>query len=184
VLADLEHDAERLARLADDLLVLSREEAAAPLREDVRLDRLVVEAARRDEAIDAIALEPVTVRGDASALERALANLVQNAHAYGPDGRITVTATQADGMARLIVEDEGPGLRSEEAALAFQRFWRRGSSGPGSGLGLAIVRAIAERHGGRAYAHGSRFTIELPSLRDLSESVGTTGVEEPEKGSS
>jgi signal transduction histidine kinase len=184
VLADLEHDAERLARLADDLLVLSREEAAAPLREDVRLDRLVVEAARRDEAIDAIALEPVTVRGDASALERALANLVQNAHAYGPDGRITVTATQADGMARLIVEDEGPGLRSEEAALAFQRFWRRGSSSPGSGLGLAIVRAIAERHGGRAYAHGSRFTIELPSLRDLSESVGTTGVEEPEKGSS
>ena len=184
VLADLEQDAERLARLADDLLVLSREEAAIPPREDVRLDRLVLEAARRDAAIDASAPQPVTVCGDASAIDRALANLVQNAHVHGPGGRIAVTAVEEGGIARLIVEDEGPGLRLEEAELAFQRFWRRGSLGPGSGLGLAIVRAIAERHGGRVYARGSRFTIELPSLRDFSGSAGTTRAEEPEKGSS
>jgi two-component system OmpR family sensor kinase len=182
VLADLEHDAERLARLADDLLVLSREEAAVPPREDVRLDRLVIDAARQDTAIDATAPQPVTVRADAAAIERALANLVQNAHAHGPGGRIAVTAVEEEGVARLTVEDEGAGLRLEEAELAFQRFWRRGSSGPGSGLGLAIVRAIAERHGGRAYARGSRFTIELPSLRDFSGSAGTTGEGEPEKG--
>jgi two-component system OmpR family sensor kinase len=182
VLADLEHDAERLARLADDLLVLSREEAAVPPREDVRLDRLVIDAARQDTAIDATAPQPVTVRADAAAIERALANLVQNAHAHGPGGRIAVTAVEEEGVARLTVEDEGAGLRLEEAELAFQRFWRRGSAGPGSGLGLAIVRAIAERHGGRAYARGSRFTIELPALRDFSGSAGTTGEEEPEKG--
>ena len=58
------------------------------------------------------------------------------------------------------------------------------SSGSGSGLGLAIVRAIAERHGGRVYVRGSRFTIELPALREISGSVGTTGADEPEKGSS
>jgi two-component system, OmpR family, sensor kinase len=184
VLAELEHDAERLARLADDLLVLSREEAAVPPREDVRLDRLVLEAARRDSAIDVTAAQPVTVRADASAIERALANLIQNAHTHGPGGRIAVTALEEDGLARLSVEDEGPGLRLEETELAFQRFWRRGNSGPGSGLGLAIVRAIAERHGGRAYVRGSRFTIELPVLRAFSGSVGTTGADEPEKGSS
>jgi two-component system OmpR family sensor kinase len=184
VLADLEHDADRLARLADDLLVLSREEADVPPREDVRLDQLAIDAARRDAAIDVTAPRPVAVRGDASAIERALANLVQNAHAHGPGGRIAVTAVEESGVARLSVDDEGAGLRLEEAELAFQRFWRRGSSGSGSGLGLAIVRAIAERHGGRAYVQGSRFTIELPSLRDLSGSTGTKGAVEPEKGSS
>jgi signal transduction histidine kinase len=182
VLADLEHDAERLARLADDLLVLSREEAAIPPNEDVRLDVLVLAAARRDAAIDAHAASPVTVRADGAAIERALANLIENAHTHGPGGRIAVTAAEANGVARLVVEDEGPGLAPEESKLAFQRFWRRGTAAPGSGLGLAIVRAIAERHGGTVYASGSRFTLELPSLRALSDSSGTTGGEEPEKG--
>jgi two-component system OmpR family sensor kinase len=72
------------------------------------------------------------------------------------------------------VTDEGPGLQPYEAEHAFRRFWRAGRSGNGSGLGLPIVRAIAERHGGRAYAEGASFTIELPRLRDLSESTGTT----------
>jgi len=84
---------------------------------------------------------------------------------------------------RLSVTDEGEGLRAEEAKLAFQRFWRRSPDRPGSGLGLAIVRATAERHGGRAYVEGSRFTIELPLLRNLSSSGATTDEEEPEKGS-
>jgi signal transduction histidine kinase len=150
----------------------------------VRLDELVVEVARRDDAIDASVSEPVLVRADKSALERALANLVQNAHAHGPGGRIAVAVFEEKGLAHLSVEDEGSGLRLEEAELAFRRFWRRETSGPGSGLGLAIVRAIAERHGGRVDVSGSRFTIELPALRDLSGSVGRTGADEPEKGSS
>src|SRR5207244_5375984 len=72
VLADLEHDAARLARLADDLLALSREEAAAAPRGDVRLDTLAEDAARRDDRVDVVAPAPVTVRGDAPSLERAL----------------------------------------------------------------------------------------------------------------
>jgi signal transduction histidine kinase len=184
VLADLERDAERLARLADDLLTLSREEAAPKPRDAVRLDLLAEESARRDGAVDVVAPEPATVQGETAALERALGNLVQNAHVHGPaGGRVVVAVEQADGIVRLSVTDEGDGLRAEEAKLAFQRFWRRSPDRPGSGLGLAIVRATAERHGGRAYVEGSRFTIELPALRNLSSSGATTGEEEPEKGS-
>ena len=184
VLDDLERDAERLARLADDLLTLSREEAATKPRDAVRVDLLAEEAARRERAVDVVAPVPATVQGDAAALERALGNLVQNAHLHGPaGGRVVVAVEQADGVVRLSVTDEGEGLRAGEGKLAFQRFWRRSPDRPGSGLGLAIVRATAERHGGRAYVEGSRFTIELPLLRNLSSSGATTDEEEPEKGS-
>ena len=129
--------------------------------------------------------QPLPVRGDRAALERALANLVDNARRYGPEGgRVTIAADGADGLARVSVSDEGPGLEPDEAERAFERFWRGNEDGAGSGLGLAIVRATAERHGGRAFAKGSRFTIELPVLRDLSESRGTTTGEETEKGTS
>jgi signal transduction histidine kinase len=181
VLADLEHDAERLARLADDLLELSHEQAARTPQGEVRLDLLAHEAAWSDAAVDVSAPEPVSVRGDHAALERALENLLQNARVHGPGGPIAVAVRQENGVARLSVSDAGPGLRLEEAELAFGRFWRRGNDRPGSGLGLAIVRATAERHGGRAYAQGSRFTIELPALTNLSEPAATTAVE-PEKG--
>jgi two-component system OmpR family sensor kinase len=185
LVAELEHDANRLARLADDLLALSREESAEAPADVVRLDELARDAARADSAVDAVAPEPVAVRGDSGALERAMANLVENARRHGPPGgRITVTAEQANGVASLSVSDEGRGLQPYEAEHAFERFWRGRSGGTGSGLGLAIVRATAERHGGRAYVVASRFTIELPALRDLSNSGATTGDEEPEKGSS
>lgn len=184
LVAELERDAERLARLADDLLVLSREEAAEPPAEEVRLDKLARASAHADPAVDALAQKPVLVLGDRAALERALANLVQNAQRHGPPGgRITVAAEQADGVARLSVRDEGLGLQPYEAKQAFKRFWRGRPGTPGSGLGLAIVRATAERHGGRAYAEGARFTIELPVLRDLSEKPGRTDGEESKKGS-
>jgi signal transduction histidine kinase len=184
VLDDLERDAERLARLADDLLALSREEAAVPPRDQVRLDLLVKEAMRDDDLVDVAAPEPVTVQGDAAALQRALGNLVQNAHVHGPaGGRVVVALDEADSVVRLSVTDEGRGLRLEEAKLAFERFWRRSPDRPGSGLGLAIVRATAERHGGRAYVEGARFTIELPALRNLSGSGATKREEAPEKGS-
>jgi two-component system, OmpR family, sensor kinase len=174
VLAELQHDARRLSELADDLLVLSREEAAPRPPDVVRLDELVRAVAEDDPAVDAVAPEPVPVRGDRAALERALANLVENAHRHGPDGgRIVASAEVADGVARMSVLDEGRGLQPYEAARAFERFWRR-RGGPGSGLGLAIVRATAERHGGRVYAEGARFTVELPALRDLSRFPATT----------
>jgi signal transduction histidine kinase len=184
LVAELEDDARRLAKLADDLLALSREEAAAPLAEVVRLDELARGAAADDPAIDVTAPDRVSVRGDRLALERALGNLLENARRYGPQsGRIGVEVRAADGTAFLTVTDEGVGLQPEESVRAFERFWRGRTNAQGSGLGLAIVRATAERHGGQSYAEGSRFTIELPALRDLSESLATTDGEKPSKGS-
>ena len=165
---ELRADARRLARLADDLLVLSREEAAVASDGIVRLDELAREAGG-DELV---APEPVAVRGEREALERALANLVENARRHGR-GRVTVEASGRDGLALLSVTDEGRGIGPADRELAFERFWRDGTES-GSGLGLAIVRATAERHGGRAYADGARFTIELPALRDVSEFARTT----------
>ncbi len=161
LVADLESDAERLAQLADDLLALSREEAAPPPAEDVALDELAGAAAAQDVHVHA---EPVSVRGDRAALERALRNLVENARRHGR-GTITITVDRRDGVARLSVEDEGPGIPPADRERVFERFY-----GEGSGLGLAIVRATAERHGGRVYADGARVTIEF--VRKASESLG------------
>jgi signal transduction histidine kinase len=185
VLADLERDAERLADLADALLALSREESASRPTTVVRLDLLAAEIAQADDRVEVVSTGPASVKGEPASLERALGNLVQNARVHGSaDGRIVIEVEEDGDLVSLSVTDEGQGLRPEEAKLAFQRFWRRGTDRPGSGLGLAIVRATAERHGGRAYATGARFTIELPALRELSGSGGTTGEEAPEKGPS
>jgi signal transduction histidine kinase len=75
----------------------------------------------------------------------------------------------------VTVADEGTGLVGDDAAHAFERFWRGPrAGGEGSGLGLAIVRAIAERHGGSVAVDGARFTIDLPRLTDLSRTAHTT----------
>ena len=169
LVADLEADAERLARLADDLLTLSREEAAPPPAEDVRLDELA-HAAGGDH-VDA---EAVTVTGDRAALERSLSNLVENARRHGR-GAVTVTVRSDGEHALLSVADEGEGVHLLDRERVFERFY-----GDGSGLGLAIVRATAERHGGRAYVEGPRFTIEL--VRKASESDRHAEGEELEKG--
>ncbi len=179
VVADLERDASRLARLADDLIAVSREEAAAPPTTEVELDELVEAAVSGDPRVRVEAL-PVRVLGDPAALERALANLVQNAALHGPaGGLITVSVGQKGAAAVVSVADEGSGIAPADAERAFERFWRSSHDDSGSGLGLAIVRATAERHGGRAYAEGSCVTIELPALRDLSRSVATPDRELP-----
>jgi signal transduction histidine kinase len=184
LLHDLEHDAERLARLADDLLALSREESSATPDGDVRLDDLARETVARNPGVELVAPDAVTVRGDQRSLERAVANLLENARVHGPkDGSVVLSVERDGSVARLSVADEGAGLRVEERQLAFQRFWRRDSDRPGSGLGLAIVRATAERHDGRAYADGARFTIELPLSGTFHGPAATTG-EQPEKGRS
>lgn len=169
LVADLEADAERLARLADDLLALSREEAAAPPDQDVQLDELA-QAAGADE----VEAEAVTVAGDRASLERALSNLVENARRHGR-GTVAVTVRADGDRALLSVSDQGAGIDLVDRERVFERFY-----GDGSGLGLAIVRATAERHGGRAYVEGARFTIEL--LRKASESGRQPVGEELEKG--
>jgi signal transduction histidine kinase len=173
LVADLQADAARLARLADDLLALSREEAAAAPDEDVRLDELAQAFAADDVDVTG---EPVTVRGDRAALDRALTNLVENARRHGA-GRIAIAVRGRGGLAELTVEDEGPGIPASEREQVFERFY-----GTGSGLGLAIVRATAERHGGRARAEGSRVTVEL--VRKASESSSYPARVESKKGPS
>jgi two-component system, OmpR family, sensor kinase len=171
VLREIEADAARLSALLDDLLALAREDAAAPAGgEEVDVAQLARDAA--DAGTDVTADEPVLVRGERPALERALGNLVRNARRHGPpEGRIRIEVERDGDAVRLSVEDDGPGLTPDEAEHAFERFWRgTGAEGPGSGLGLAIVKAIVERHGGGVSVAGSRFTISLPashgSLKD------------------
>jgi signal transduction histidine kinase len=175
-LADIEADAARLSALLDDLLALAREDAAAPPPPGEPVDLAAVARAVADGAVVDAPGSPVIVHGERLALERAIGNLVGNARRHGPPGgRVTVTVARDGERAAVTVADEGEGLGAEEAARAFERFWRGpGARGDGSGLGLAIVRAVAERHGGSARVEGSRFTIELPAVKDLSESGGTT----------
>ena len=170
LVTDLAADAERLARLADDLLALSREEASPPPADAVRLDELA-----RASGADDVRADAVTVTGDRSALERALANLVENARRHG-SGRVSVEVASADAQARIVVADEGRGVAAADRDRVFERF-----EGDGTGLGLAIVRATAERHGGSASVDGARFTIELP-LRKPSETIRHPSGEEPRKG--
>ncbi len=183
VVADLQADTERMAELIESLLALSREDAAGTPNDVVRLDLLARQQGEADESLTIHALAPVAVRGDLEALERALVNLLENARHHGPaGGAITVTVEQTNGIARLSVSDDGAGPASSDASAVFQRFWRGNQGRPGSGLGLAIVRTTAERHGGTVSVDGSRFTVELPALRELTESEGRTDASDREKG--
>ena len=137
---------------------------------------------RRATSTREVAIEPgaetARVRGEPEALERAVGNLVRNARMHGPAGGLVTVAVGLDAggaRARISVADEGAGLGPDEAAQAFERFWRGpGARSGGSGLGLAIVRAIAERHGGTISADGPRFTLALPAIRELSRSPRRT----------
>jgi two-component system, OmpR family, sensor kinase len=170
VLADLRHDAERLARLVDSLLALERAGAASPGGETVALDELAAAVVDElgPERVHLERADPVTVRGDADALRRAVANLIENGLVHGPPGgAVTVSVDAADGQARVAVADEGPGPSPAARDRLFERFWRapEAAGRPGSGLGLAIVAAIAERHGGTVDVTGSTFTLALPAIR-------------------
>jgi two-component system, OmpR family, sensor kinase len=169
VLADLERDAARLARLVDGLLTLEREGGATPQLAPVALDRLVADSVRDHEQVAARlhlgTIEPLTVQGDEDALRRVLDNLIDNALVHGPSGGdIEIALVGHDGRALLTVRDQGPGPDPQQRERLFERFWRGpdASQRPGSGLGLSIVAAIVERHGGRIVVEGSAFTVELP----------------------
>jgi two-component system sensor histidine kinase MprB len=101
-------------------------------------------------------------------VDRAIANLLDNAVKWGPRGG-PVEVFVRDG--RLDVRDHGPGIDPEDLPHVFDRFYRaRDARGlPGSGLGLAIVRQVADTHGGSVRAAndsegGARLTLELPAL--------------------
>ena len=179
-LAAAVEECDRLAQLAEDLLVLARSADgalavrprrmdAAGLLEHVRT-RFAARAAERGREIAVDAPAGLAFDGDELRLSQALGNLVDNALRHGT-GTITLAAGQEGAAVELAVADEGPGLPRELADRAFERFARgdEARTRGGAGLGLAIVRAIAEAHGGAAeLAGGSRVVVRLPSQDDPS----------------
>jgi two-component system sensor histidine kinase MprB len=158
--ADLVAQLEDLTLLVGDLVDLAREdEPAGAEAEDVRLDLLVagaVERARRHTPavrFDAD-LAPAVVRAVPARLDRAVANLLDNAAKFGgAAGPVEVRVRDGE----VAVRDHGPGIAEGDIAHVFDRFYRapdaRGQ--PGSGLGLAIVRQVAELHGGAVSAEAA-----------------------------
>jgi heavy metal sensor kinase len=182
VLASALEESDRIARLVEGLLLLSRADAGVLRmdRQPVDLGKLMAEVSESVQvlaeahgvAIECKSVGPITVQGDRAHLRRLLLNLIDNGIKYTPaGGRVTLTL-QGDGeWAALRVADTGIGLTREELEQIFQRFYRapaavdRGSDG--SGLGLCIARSIAEAHGGRIHVEsmprqGSVFTVLLP----------------------
>ncbi len=174
-------EAERLTRLANDLLTLQRIEGATG---ELPLSRFRLRVAA-DRAV--AMLEPliehrgvtVTVSGDApevlgdiDRLQQVVANLVDNAtRIVSPGGRVDVAVGTDGGWATLSVTDDGPGIPEEDLPHLFDRFYRADTSrtrtSGGAGLGLAIVRAIVTAHAGTIEAEnlaagGSRFTVRIP----------------------
>jgi two-component system sensor histidine kinase MprB len=154
---DLVAQLEELGVLVGDLVELARDgEAPDEEPEPVRLDELVaaaVERAQRHAPRIAFAaeLEPCVVAGERARLDRAVANLLDNAAKWSPPGA-TVDVRLAEG--ELTVRDHGPGIACEDLPHVFDRFYRAAAARgrAGSGLGLAIVRQVAERHGGTVSA--------------------------------
>ena len=152
-------EAERLSRLADDLLVLARaDQGRLPLRsEPLDAGDLIEAAARRAGAaarasgrtVVAQAGDGAVALADPDRAAQALDNLITNALAHG-GGDVRLTTRATDGWIQLHVTDEGPGFPEDLLERAFERFSRGdpARSGGGTGLGLAIVAAIADAHGG------------------------------------
>ncbi len=173
LLETIELESNRLARLVGDLLDLSRLEAgaASPQPEAWELPDLVREAV---DALGArgqveIAGETPVVDADGAQIQRALANLIENALRYSPAGvpvHVRITATRKEAIVRVV--DQGPGLAPDELERVFEPFYRRaGDPRSGAGLGLAIARGFVEANGGRVWAEsragqGATFALALP----------------------
>lgn len=181
----IESEAGRMGVMVEDLLTLARLDEQRPLaREQVDLLGLAADAVHDARFLAPgrrIGLEVIEgpgtpeVLGDDTRLRQVLGNLVDNALAHTPpDADVTVRVGTRGSDAVLEVADLGPGMTSEQAARAFERFYRadtsRTSATGGSGLGLAIVRSLVEAHGGSvgvetAAGRGATFRVLLPRVR-------------------
>jgi signal transduction histidine kinase len=175
----IRREAERMAKLVNDLLELARADAGfSILKEPCNLVE-VLEAVHMELAPVAghaeitvnAPQERVEVIGDPSRLKQVVLNLVLNALNAGAD-RVGMTLYRDRGTVRLEVLDNGPGIPEAAIPHLFERFYRvdgaRSTRGNGSGLGLAIVKWIVQQHGGRVgvesrLGEGSVFTVELDS---------------------
>lgn len=180
ILADVSAQVAELSTLVGDLVELAREDAPQVVHEPVELTDVVSRAldrARRragpttkNVTFDAT-LVPWTMVGDATALERAVLNLLDNAAKWSPAGAaVRVQMRQLDAWSLVLeVADAGPGIAEEDLPRVFDRFYRADGARtmPGSGLGLAIVRQVAVRHGGAVWADrapegGALLVLRLP----------------------
>jgi two-component system OmpR family sensor kinase len=172
-------ETDRVAQLAEDLLIIARSDRgelpvrlapvdAGALLEGVR-ERFARRAEQQGRALEVSASEGVELNADLLRLEQALGNVVDNAlrHAAGP---VRLSAAARDGVVELRVSDQGSGFPPAFIGGAFERFTRADDARArgGSGLGLAIVAAIARAHGGEARARnreggGADVWIELPN---------------------
>jgi len=175
-------EVDRLIRLAENLLLLSRLRMGEPSpREPVELEPLLMDvldvgarlADGRGVTVRLGRVEPLTVEGDLSTLRRALLNLVENAIKYTQAGGKVELSAERDGHQAVVeVRDTGVGMDPADVDRIFEPFVRldpaRARDTGGSGLGLSIVRSIVSTHAGTlsvqsARGAGSTFTIRLPS---------------------
>jgi two-component system sensor histidine kinase TctE len=186
-ISQMQNVCERLTRLANQLLNLSRAEAGlaggaalvpvdlASAAEEV-LARYEPLAHAKQQTLELDRDDaPVVLRGDALMIAEMIANLVDNAIRYAPRGAAISVEARSDGKrARLTVRDNGPGLSDDERSRVLDRFYRgAAATEPGSGLGLAIVREIARAHDGVLRlapglpdGTGLVATIDVPLLRE------------------
>jgi len=182
-LAIIDQEARRLTHLVENLLHFSRSErqtthitpeptALAPLVQEV-IDGFAPLAAARGAKLSATVPDDLVVPADPGAVRQMLLNLLDNAVKYGPAGQeVRIGALHDNGVAKLWVDDGGPGIPRAERERVWERFWRlerdRESAVAGSGIGLAVVRELASLHHGRAWIDnpaagvGTRVVIELP----------------------
>jgi two-component system sensor histidine kinase KdpD len=176
--AGVRSEGERLALLVDKLLDLSRLEAGAaePRRDWTSVEEVLRAAAEttgaRAERLN-LSIDPdlPLIEADAAQLERAFANLFENALRHGAGHPVSVRARAGGGRILVRVVDRGPGIPPGEQARIFEPFYRApdgAESGPGSGLGLAIVRGFIEANGGTVEVEslpgqGATFVVRLPA---------------------
>ncbi|MET9493071.1 ATP-binding protein [Nocardia sp. NPDC006630] len=178
-------ETERMRYLIEDLLTLAAaDEHGLELRTcDVDLDYLgdAQAAALRARGTVTVRtdIRPARVIGDPARLARVLRNIADNAAAHA-DSRVGITIAQDGERARIVVDDDGPGIAAADRARIFGRFVRleadRARASGGSGLGLAIVAELVAAHAGTVTVGespwgGARFVIDLP--------VGGPGVDQP-----
>ena len=183
-LALIGDETSRLADLVGDVLDTSRIEAGtfSFSFSDVDLGELLRDVAAAAEfGQDEVRVSTEVngalphLRGDRERLRQVVQNLVDNAVKYSPAGAdVRISARAENGLVRVEVRDQGPGIPLDDQKLIFEKFGRStvaGGAKPGTGLGLFIARSIAEAHGGSlevdsALARGSIFTLELPATED------------------
>ena len=159
----IEEEADRLAKMIDDLLDASRLQAGGMSlnQTDVSMqsiaanlaERLGTQAGSHQIGVEFPETFPV-ILADETRIRQVLTNLISNAIKYAPNGEIRISGEARPEQVVICVSDEGPGIDPKDMPHIFDRFYRAAKSvnkTKGAGLGLYLARAIVEAHGGRMW---------------------------------